>query len=101
MQGVDQVIRLLELTVQLGNRPQRIDVAGIDLQHFLPGIQRLALALQLLAPDLAQALVERDALLGDLGDPHRALEDVDELAPHLRRLVEHRQRTERHRVFAA
>ena len=43
-----------------GDRAERVDVLRIDLQDLLPALERVALARQLLAPDAAQALVDRD-----------------------------------------
>ena len=47
-----------------GDGAQGVDVLRIDLQHLLPALERVALARQLLAPDPAQALVDRDLGLG-------------------------------------
>ena len=57
LQGVRQLLPGPGAAVVVGDRPQRLDVARIDLQHLLPALERVALARQLLAPDAAEPLV--------------------------------------------
>ena len=86
--------------VVLGDRPQRLDVAGVDLQHLLPALERVPLALQLVPPDAAQPLVQRDLVPWRLGGPDLAVDDLGQLAPLARLFVQIGQRGQPHRVGA-
>src|SRR4029078_8178238 len=84
-----------------GDRAKGVDVLRIDLQDLLPALQRVALARELLAPDAAQALVDRDAPVGIGRRDDLLVQDLGQLLPLLRHLVEIGEPRERDRVFAA
>ena len=81
--------------------PERIDVLRIDLQDLLPALERVPLARELLAPDAAEALVDRDAGLGIGGGRDLLFEDLGQLLPLAGHLVQIGQTRQRDGVLAA
>ena len=85
-----------------GDGAQRVDVLRIDLQDLLPALERVALARQLLAPDPAQALVDRDPRLGARRSPTTCFSRTSVSGFHsLGHLVQIGQARERDGVLAA
>ena len=83
--------------VVLGDGAQGVDVLRVELQHLLPALERVALARELLAPDAAEALVDRDLGVDVLGRRHLLLEDLGQLFPLAGRLVQIGEARERDR----
>ena len=44
----DQLLRILACAPDVGDRAQRCDVREIDIEHALPGLERLVVAIQAL-----------------------------------------------------
>src|SRR4029077_20144445 len=83
-----------------GDRAQRVHVLGIDLQDLLPALQRIALARELLAPDAAEALVDRDARVRIRRRDGLLLQHLGQLFPLAGHLVQIGQARQRDRVLA-
>src|SRR5690606_18727084 len=99
--GLRQLLPRLGRVVELDEGAQGLEVAGGELVGAQPGLERVALAAELVRPDLAEALVEDEADAGGVGGGDLPLEDLDELVPHLPAGVEVAEGLERRRVLAA
>ena len=81
--------------------PQRVDVARVDLQHFLPRVRRVTIASSFVSRSTPSRFVQRDGVFWHVDDADRAPAIITSISRHARRLVELGQLAERHLVVAA
>ena len=84
-----------------GHRSKCGNVARVEVEDLLPALERIPLASKLLSPDASETFQESNLFLRLLGDSHLAFQDVDEIAPIGRGLVEIGQGIEGHRILTA
>ena len=85
--GVGQALVVPRLAVEAGDRPQRLQIVGVDLQHALVDGDRLAIVAQLVADERRQLHRAPRPLGGIVGEAQLPLGDLDHLRPVLVLLV--------------
>ena len=78
-----QLVPRLRRSIQPRQRAQRLEVVAVDPIGGEPRVERVALAAELVFPDLAEVLVQQNLIVVARCDRDLALDDLDELFPLL------------------